>query len=876
MKYFVELLESYSKLKKRKLILLSEASDSKKHGQAKGTTWKPISDEAKNRANFWIGQAIQAGNQKVPVTDVGGEIWVAKGGDTSGAIFYNGFQGGFQKKICSKGETGNCKGSLYSDFAKKFEVKKEGTKEPSAEQANQEVQPGGIPAAQPLPPPQIQIMTGPGSRIAAFFNQSIVEPKPDPMANDQLFQMGQEASQNMVEAAQLSIGAFKYFGSLSGAASKFIKSEGAARSVNYLFGGQGQSLESKITKVSYKMVSVRDGLYDVKEGGKIAPEDLLAYSEVMKEFFGIFKPDGPDIKQKINNKAQFLKNRFTLNSDDTVTIYLDDAKTKSLVFKETEITGSSGKGLLRFMLEGLEKQLEDKKLTKANILKKASAGFNNAVRGVLLEKITIYNTLLQRASAAQTPEERSKWENLVKKHLGSDKKFKENLRKLKELNEDWTMAGEVAALPEQDHYFNAALTQFFGEDVSLLFKSAHVIASDVQRKKPFTMLHVGTETGPGLKADAIEVYLQNPPEGASLEIASEVPQLQDYIAEGLVAPDQQVYLRRPDYKHYLDYGDNTQFNAGGSSRNSIFDLIKGIPQVAGSSQYRRGIKIGGSQDRTRLIAYNNQNLIGKQNGLSELQSFVGDIEKSIEKLLKVSPKNIDPKDLKTKDRVTQIAQAFADTLKKTFTHKDQNKTNLIANVNRYAKEYLEAKKDKQDEKFEKFMGGLQAAMTSLHINKALNNADRTVGKNMLLSIVNSAAGSVQKGACSINRVMGTNSSRQYEFERSAPLNAIQEAIKSGGPDQIEFDGSDFNVKDTDGTVLGSISFDPSKDKYVLYYDEKFIQNKLGVKPTIVQYKTSKDQGMETPQESTLLNVFIQNQMKLLETLMVLQKKSVVK
>jgi len=41
------------------------------------------------------------------------------------------------------------------------------------------------------------------------------------------------------------------------------------------------------------------------------------------------------------------------------------------------------------MLEALENDLQNEKLPKVNILKKASAGFNNAVRGVLLEKITI-------------------------------------------------------------------------------------------------------------------------------------------------------------------------------------------------------------------------------------------------------------------------------------------------------------------------------------------------------------------------------------------------------------------------------------------------------------------------------------------------------
>lgn len=865
MKYFVELLESYSKLKKRKLTLLSEASK--------------LDPAAVQKADGYIKAAQgQPDGTKIPVEEIpGASVWVSQSGNSQGKVVFDGLPGRNGRAMNIEPGAGG-KGALYAEFVKLLG----GGNKPEGEAVSmpKEADPR---AAQPqvpmdpmtgMPLPQVEVMAGPGSRIAAFFNQSIVEPKLDPKANDELFQMGQQASQNMVEAAELSKGAFKYFQTLKGAAAKFIQFQGTAKAANYLFGGQGQSLEAKITKVSYKMVSVRDGLYDIKEVGKIAPKDLLSYSELMKDFFSIFKADGTDIKQKINDKAAFLKNRFTLNSDDTVTVYLDDSRTKSLVFKETEITGSSSKGLLRFMLESLETQLDNQKLSRANVLKKASAGFNNAVRGVLLEKITIYNTILQRAAAA-SPEERPRWEKLLKKHLGSDKKFKENLRKLKDLNEEWTMAGEVAALPEQDHYFNTALTQFFGEEVSLLFKAAQVIASDVQRKKPFTMLHVGTETGPGLKADAIEVYLDNPPEGASLEVASEVPQLQDYIAEGLIAPDQQVYLRRPDYKHYLDYGDNTQFNAGGSSRNSIFDLIKGVAQL-GSSQYRRGIKVSSSQDRSGLIKYNNSNLIGGQKGLTQLQEFVNGIEKSVASLIKVSPKSPNPKDLQTRDVVSQIATSFTDTIRKVFTHSDKNKTNLIANIDRYAKEYLEAKKDKQEEKYEKFIGGLQSAMTSLHINKALNSANPTVGKNMLLSIVNSAAGSIQKGACSINRVMGPDSSRQYEFERSAPLNAIQEAIKNADTDQIEFNGSDFDVKDKDGVVVGSISFDPSKDKYVLYYDEKFIQNKLGVKPTVVQYRTKKDQGMEIPQESKLLDVFIKNQMKLLETLVSLQKKSVVK
>jgi len=336
MKYFVELLESYSKLKKRKLILLSEADKPQagQQGSAKQKAEQAIRNAGGPNVPALGGdpekeKSLPALNKPyvVPGTNIG--IFFARTKNIrqwkAGYVQADGAVGGRQFFVMEGGKLSPDYIKLFSsdDKAEGGQDVEEGEVDPSNMQALPPVDPNVG-----LPIPQIQIDSGPGSKIAEFFNQSLLEPKPDPMANDAIFQMGQQASQNIVEAAQLSIGSLKYFQSLKGAAAKFIQSEGAPKAANYLFGGSYQSLESKITKVSYKMVSVRDGLYDIKDTGKIAPEDLLAYSEVMKEFFEIFKPDGTEIKQKINNKVAFLKNRFTLNSDDTVTIYLDDAKTK--------------------------------------------------------------------------------------------------------------------------------------------------------------------------------------------------------------------------------------------------------------------------------------------------------------------------------------------------------------------------------------------------------------------------------------------------------------------------------------------------------------------------------------------------------------------
>jgi hypothetical protein len=650
------------------------------------------------------------------------------------------------------------------------------------------------------------------------------------------------------------------------------------------------SVESKVTKTTYKLTgTTRDGIFTAVNKGSISGEDLLAFTKIMKEFFEVFKPDGTKIKDKINANLRFFREKFTLNSDYTVTIHLGEKtdKDKSLVISEYE-HGDVGRGLLRLMLESIQRNFEKDangngpQLDRVNILKKASTGFNNQVRGTLLEKMLIYNTLVNNYNDALKRNDGSaaRWKKLIESNIKADIKFKRNLQSLKDLHEEWNAAGEFAALPEEDHYLNTALGQFFDEQTSLLFKAAYVISSDVNRKKPFTMIHAGLETGPGLKADALEVYL-TPVEGSSEELASEVAELKQYIDEGLIAADAVVHMRRPDYKHYIDYGKNTEFNAGGSSRNSINEMIRGIKEIAekvikrpdGSVVKRK------AQDRSKLIQYNNSILIDGTNALAPLTAFLDEIEKDIESVGALSVSNINVETGGKRDYGQTLAKAMSDIIRQKFLHSDTERANSsIARIKSLADEYSSSQTiEERKEILPKLKNLVKSTLTSLNIHKKISSNDPSdvkVGKNMLLSIVNSAAGSVQRGAYSINRVMGPQSTREYQFERNKPLSFFQAFIKNAKEKNIVMKGSDFYLIDDDGTVLGTIVHDAKKDNFSLYYDETFLSKKLGIQPRVVDYKQFRKRGEEIPRENTVLNAFIESQKKLLETLILMQKESV--
>lgn len=89
MKYFTELLESYSKLKKRKLKLLSEADDQQQ-----------LDPQAKQLADQLIAQAKQSPGVEVPVPNKNGTLITGK--EDPNKVFYNGF-GAFQIDV-SQGE----------------------------------------------------------------------------------------------------------------------------------------------------------------------------------------------------------------------------------------------------------------------------------------------------------------------------------------------------------------------------------------------------------------------------------------------------------------------------------------------------------------------------------------------------------------------------------------------------------------------------------------------------------------------------------------------------------------------------------------------------------------------------------------------------
>lgn len=865
MKYFVELLESYSKLKKRKLTLLSEASK--------------LDPAAVKKANDYINKAKKANppGTKVPVAEVpGASIWAAqdpKKKENKGKAVFDGLPGRNGRAMNIEPGAGG-KGALYAEFVKLLGG---GQQASPTDQPAPEAQ-GETPPAQPQDP-----------NAAAGMAPGMMPPPTDvPSAGRILDAMKQgEVIKNIREAKKKAPGLFSF---LQG--TKLFDS--ADSMASYFVGGRGQSLEKKLSNTSNILVQEQlnaEGKleYSIQGQQPIEEDYLIAYSEAMKKFFDIFQSGETPIEERLKNQenVRFLTSTFAINNDEeTITIYPKGDQDKGFVIKDTftDLRGSKV-GVLRKVLKEIAKNFEgDVDFKRIDIKEEISKGMENYVRGVLLEHfmaIAIYQR--EANNSTNPPEVRKSYETLLQKYK-TDQTFNKNLAVLSQLNENWMGMLEQATLSEDEAPVAMALSQLLNG--GQMARVAVGVNRSVMMMAPKMMIPAGLDTGPGKKRDMIMVFdpknPRAPKESVLVQVSVTDPEYAPYIQAGILREGEFVKAYSVGFKHYLDKEDGVDFTAGGSTLTSTNELAAGVKIAA-----EKGV------DRSQLVSLNNSQMIGGPEARRRLKGFVQGIEKDIKNIDSLSLDNVNPKNNRKTDNITRMADSLVTRLKQITSFKERMSDSDHANLLDAAETFLRAKvKDKQEAGM-KFKETVKATLMSLQIRKGLdkvkedkydpNDPDLVNSKNMIISQINACGRSVEEGHGSLNRVLGAKAIREYQFKQNDIMDILVGSVKSfpkqsnNGLKMVpNKNGRDYEFVDSSGKVVGHIKYQKNKKSYFVKYTESLIQS-LGIKPRILD--KSVQPGLESVKpdgKQKLVEMFIEAQRKILETLIELQKESVVK
>jgi len=882
MNYFLELLESYSKLKKRKLNLL-EAGES----QAEGPSPEAVAAAKNAIATF----------QNTPSTDPKDKNKRSFPSKTE----YLKNSGKYKVRIFNQGEgnpdkyqfntspfsidvlpqentPGWNKFVSYFDKNRGVASPKEETDQPTGEQGV-----GGQPVADI------------DSKAKSFISTVLEDPL------EQL-----EAADNVSKAKKSWGSVASFLASMFGIKDGVIKIGNVTKSVkdllNTFLGSTHQSLEKKLAITKKTLVEETDEsgrtVYRVVGEKPIDSKHLLNYTRSIQKFFSIFDPtsDRTTLKERLIQNASFISNLFAINSDGTVTIYPTEGSTDGFVLDDNnEIVQE----LLRKIEDHTDGELE---IRRVDIHKKVNTSLANYVRGTILEHfmgIAFYSTQIASLAGkadSESEQKRKAFESLLKEYKQgeSGERFRKNIKVLKQLHENWKKGLLDATLSEEEHASFRALSELIGEgsERDAIFKVAFGMNRHVLSRNPIAMVHSGERTGPGKKADMIELYDESNPNRPSravkVTVTSKDKAYAKYIKMGILREGQTVYAYAPSFKHYLPSKEKggADFSGGSTSKASARDLAKGVKQVGKSGQTRDDV-----------IRQNRKDLVGNKTAapqrLAKLAEDLDKIEASFDKL---NIKSIDPTTNAKRNSIETLVDTILDKVRSQssysdkFSDSDQKRALVLCEIYKRAKS--ESSKQEAAQAIKDFM---TSTATSLKVASLLSSKDPEEvndAKNLIITNINSAGLATDDGHGSIHRVLGDEATTEYDFSQNEVLDIFKKAVSNypnsftaGTNQKFKMEkapnGRDIIFKDKNGNQVGSLEYDNTKQGYTVRYNEHML-SLLGdaVKKTEIPYRIGADprteQTVTIQSNNKLIEMFIETQKKILQTLVDLQKESVVK
>lgn len=835
MKYFTELLESYSKLKKRKLRLLSEADvSSGQDGEA--LAQKYIKAASPNN-----------GGQRIKIEGTKAEIWAQRNQKEYklNPTSKEAFTGKYMTSVFHEGTVEVTPGTQgYKRFVDYFNGKEPGDEKMKV--GNDPNAPKQTQQNQEAPPEYV------GGSIQA--NSGIFE-NPEDML---------KAIDNLRSAAKETDKVHTTLRGLTSGLAKILKNISANDFRTYFFGKRKGSLEYKIAESKvFKLQANTDAsgastgdfsLVELPQSSKT----VLDWTETMKELFGALSKG----RKGIVERADFFRNTFALNDDGSVTIYSDKSSNEGVVVQSDilyEILDNVNEDVLKN-----ENDVGKGGDLQINFIKKiASPGFDNFVRGTLLEEVAVLFSITNREVMARrigNNEEADKWSALRQRRFNT-MDFRQKLARLSSLREAWTSKAQEYSLTTEEQAELAALDAFLGSDkngTQNLLKASKMIHSRLKKANPYVILHYGTSVGFGRKRDTLEIY--NEPGEGRVKVKKENlgAEAADYMD---LLPDE-VYIESQSYKHYLDSGSNVSIQGGEVSLNSTLNfVIQGRDQI-----------VGNDERRAELRRYLEKRMIGGSGATQSLVKFASEIDSTIKKLTDVTENNVIPGTERSTNRAAELISSIEKTINANFDKKERLR--FSKGLSAKLAKYKTASEEDKPKIRAKIVSHVTSLVGNLSIHKAIqgDGEDSAAAKNLLTAKFINAGAGTDPGLSTHVRILGDVKDRKYQFSQNKIIDFACSVIQKGHDKyEVSFENDNWVIRDKQSKksiIRLDTEYSGSSPKDIFSYNEKCIKelgNEIGLK---MDEKTS--------DVNDTLELLLENQKKIFQELFRLQKESILK
>lgn len=443
--------------------------------------------------------------------------------------------------------------------------------------------------------------------------------------------------------------------------------------MNSVFGDNGVSVESHILNA---VRLNREGLGSITPGTD--PVDPELQSRVTDKFINFFKILSKSDETLNVEDRDFIEDNFIELTDGSVTISVDSDEEHGLNFKDTL-------GTIKLMLGALKQKfsLNPKMVEFTSLTDKSS---DEEFRGVSMEEILPLLEMINRCQRDTAILKRSGLISPVDpKSCGAAKIMSENfaikIAKMKQVHTEWSMSRETGALDAADLSTVAFLETFVGPDSKEMFKALVDASKEgIKTRKSDYILPVGTVEGVGKRSDVIEIFNNRDAAIKALvksgfsenranklikaSIAQKILQLNPTYAKfgvraGAIKRDQEVFFFGTSLKNLLE---TKSINLGKGSQQGFKEFITNTPskpELAKSSmeyltKMAPTLGLGDISDITEYL--------GKMDK-------IGNIAKSIPAKAVVHPGNNSAKLIKV-NALKELMSSVEKSIKKTHTLDD--------------------------------------------------------------------------------------------------------------------------------------------------------------------------------------------------------------
>ena len=756
MDYFTELLTSYSLLKKRKLKLLVE--NDRPTAEAKANQ---LVKDAENKT--FTQPAIGDG----PRYKIGAYRKADTGEIKFGKLGSDGQISGWQKSAATDMET--LIGMFSSDETKD---PNHGKKPPATKGAD--------------PGQTTMKLLGAESPDLAF-----------------------DISQDFMELAAI-IQSPKFTENLSKEAyDKFIKAIGkgnvdelsSKRLGNYLFGATPQSLELQLASKVSKIVRAGDQFVEVPEplDAQVKKEASRTVLELVKKISKRGDRDAKSIDVK-----NFLRSKFGIGQDGSVTVFTSMVSEDGVVFKDSQ-------GILKVMLESLSEMTQDSESpegAKPRVLKVAeertkNVGEANNIRGTLLEDIL--PSISIAGMSARMPANHPNKTALEKSLKAVYAKLQDKLVRFTQFAEAWTVKFEnTVMLPEEKEVYDELL-KYTGPNAALPLKALFDASkSALKDRQADFFIPVGQVVGNGRKSDILECY-------TDLNKATRIYQslgVQDPLNEGFfsvtnlaemkakklltpeigaallangIGPDTPIYVPETSLKNYKEL---KEIKAGTMRSGSFNEFIRGGNENLDFLQ--AGLKELGLPNNESLIAYHER---------------LEEIYKSISTLGPQRSRSATGKEVNF-NSLENVAEAASELILKNKSFEElfgkESLKNIEAQIIADLKDYNESSTEWKKNKSvgEKIKHNLIAYLKNKKLEKDLTSGsplEQESARNYVLMKLWGAGGSAAKGMMLDAR--GLHTGENYVLHQNQVISEIIQSMKKTdppGPWKLHIAGNHFH------------------------------------------------------------------------------------